>query len=62
MITTTAALLLALLTLPLIVLLWATESRPQRVRRLRANGWSQQRIADHLGVSRSTVRRALALA
>jgi len=30
MLTTTAALLLVLLTLPLIVLLWATESRPER--------------------------------
>jgi DNA-directed RNA polymerase specialized sigma24 family protein len=57
MATTTLALLLAALLLPLLLLLWATESRPQRARRLRSYGWSQQRIADHLGCSRSSVRR-----
>jgi len=62
MFTTATVAVLVLLTLPLIFLLWATESRPQRVRRLRSYGWSQQRIADHLEVSRSTVRRSLALA
>ena len=56
---TTAALLLAALLLPLLILLWATESQPQRARRLRAYGWTQQRIADHLGVSRTTARRLL---
>ena len=60
MATTTLALLLALLLLPLLVLLWATESQPQRVKRLRSYGWSQQRIADHLGVTRYRVRVALA--
>ena len=60
MATTTFALLLALLLLPLLVLLWATESRPQRAKRLRSYGWSQQRIADHLGVTRYRVRVALA--
>jgi hypothetical protein len=60
MATTTLALLLALLLLPLLVLLWATESQPQRVKRLRSYGWSQQRIADHLGVTRYRVRLALA--
>jgi hypothetical protein len=59
MATTTFALLLALLLLPFLVLLWATESRPQRAKRLRSCGWSQQRIADHLGVSRTTARRLL---
>lgn len=59
MATTTFALLLALLLLPLLVLLWATESKPQRARRLRSYGWTQQRIADQLGVSRSTARRLL---
>ena len=58
-ITCLAATLLALLLLPLIVLLWATESRTQRARRLRSYGWSQQRIADHLRCSRTTVRRLL---
>jgi hypothetical protein len=59
MATTTLALLLAALLLPLLLLLWAAESRPQRARRLRSYGWSQQRIADHLGCSRSTARRLL---
>jgi hypothetical protein len=60
MATTTFALLLALLLLPFLVLLWATESRPQRAKRLRSYGWSQQRIADHLGVTRHRIRVALA--
>jgi DNA-binding transcriptional regulator LsrR (DeoR family) len=59
--TTTLALLLALLLLPVLILLWATESTEQRARRLRRNyGWSQQRIADHMNISRYAVRRALA--
>lgn len=59
MATTTLAAIAALILLPLLILLWATESRPQRARRLRSYGWTQQRIADHLGVSRSTARRLL---
>jgi hypothetical protein len=51
---------LALLVLPLLILDWATLSRPERIRRLRAMGWSQQRIADHLHCSRWQVRKALA--
>jgi DNA invertase Pin-like site-specific DNA recombinase len=49
----------ALLLLPLLVLLWATESRQQRARRWRAAGLTQQKIADRLGCSRTTVRRLL---
>ena len=59
MTTTILAVIAALILLPLLILLWVTESRPQRARRLRSYGWSQQRIADHLGVSRSTARRLL---
>lgn len=59
-ITCLAATLLALLLLPILVLLWATESREQRARRWRRAGWTQQRIADRLGCSRATVRRMLA--
>jgi CRP-like cAMP-binding protein len=59
-ITTCAALLLALILLPLIVLCWASESRQQRARRWRRAGMTQQAIADRLGCSRSTVRRLLA--
>ena len=61
--TTTLCLLatvLAILTIPVLVLLWATETRQQRARRWRAAGWTQQRIADRLGCSRTTVRRMLA--
>ena len=58
--TTFTALLLAALLLPLLTLLWATESRQQRARRWRRDGWTQQRIADRLGCSRTTVRRLLA--
>jgi AraC-like DNA-binding protein len=57
---TTTALILALLLLPILILLWATESRQQRARRWRRDGWTQQRIADRLGCSRTTVRRLLA--
>jgi DNA invertase Pin-like site-specific DNA recombinase len=59
MATTTFAAIVALLLLPLILLLWLTESKQQRARRLRARGWTQQRIADRLGVSRTTARRLL---
>jgi AraC-like DNA-binding protein len=54
-----AALLLALLLLPLLILLWATESREQSAKRWRSYGWTQQAIADRLGCSRTTVRRLL---
>jgi AraC-like DNA-binding protein len=60
MTTSTIALLLALILLPVLVLLWATESRQQRARRWRRSGWTQQAIADRMGCSRSTVRRLLA--
>lgn len=59
MTSTVFALLLVALLLPVLVLLWATESRQQRARRLRSYGWTQQRIADHLGCSRSSVWRWL---
>ena len=56
---TTIAMLIALILLPVLFLLWLTESRQQRARRWRRDGWTQQRIADRLGCSRSTVRRML---
>ena len=42
------------------IVLWASEDRQQRARRWRRAGWSQQRIADRLGCSRTTARRLLA--
>ena len=51
---------LALIVLPLLILDWISIDRPERIRRLRALGWSQQRIADQLGISRYQVRKALA--
>lgn len=55
-----AATLLALLTIPLLILYLVTESRPQRARRWRRAGLTQQSIAERLGCSRTTVRRMLA--
>ena len=57
--TTTLAWVAVILLFPFILLLWASESRQQRAQRLRAQGWTQQKIADHLQISRSTVRRLL---
>ncbi len=59
---TLLASLLALLLLPLLIMLWLTESREQRARRWRRDGLTQQAIATRLGCSRSTVRRLLAAA
>jgi hypothetical protein len=55
-----AAWALALVLLPILFLAWLTESRTDRARRWRRAGWTQQRIADRLGCSRTTVRRMLA--
>jgi hypothetical protein len=60
MTTTILCTILALLLFPVLFLLWLTESHQQRARRWRRDGWTQQRIADRLGCSRSTVRRMLA--
>lgn len=59
-ITCLAAWALALLLLPVLFLAWLSESRTDRARRWRRDGWTQQRIADRLGCSRTTVRRMLA--
>jgi hypothetical protein len=57
---TTLAILIAVLLLPLLIILWFTETTQQRATRLRRNGWSQQRIADHMQISRYRVRMVLA--
>jgi DNA-binding transcriptional regulator LsrR (DeoR family) len=51
-----------LLLLPILILLWATESTEQRAKRLRSYGWTQRRIAEHMGISRSRVQRLTAVA
>jgi hypothetical protein len=58
-ITTTIAVLAALLLLPVLIILWASEDTNQRCRRLRSYGWSHRRIADHMNVSMYRVRKAL---
>ena len=58
---TTAAFFLVFLLLPIIVILWITESKDQRITRLsRRHGWTQRRIAHHMGISQSSVSRRLA--
>ena len=47
----------ALLLLPVLILLWATESKQQRAQRWRANGLTYTAIAGRLHCSTSTARR-----
>ena len=56
-ITTMAALVAVFLLLPLVVLLWATESPRQRARRMRRRGHSYRTIGARLGVAHATARR-----
>jgi DNA invertase Pin-like site-specific DNA recombinase len=46
-----------LITLPVILLLHATQSRPNRIRRMRQQGSTWATIATRYGVSPSTIRR-----
>ena len=55
-----AAWALALLLLPVLLLAWALETQPERIRRMRRTGLSQRAIAGQLGISRHRVARALA--
>ena len=57
MICTTFAWLLVLLLFPVVVLLWATESRSTRIARYRRNGQTWPQIAARYGVSLTTARR-----
>lgn len=54
---TIAAAALAALLLPLLVLLWATESPRQRAQRMRRRGHSYRTIGGRLGVAHTTARR-----
>ena len=60
MTTSVLAIALVALLLPVLVILWASESTEGRARRLSRSGWSQRRIAEHLGITRYRVRLALA--
>ena len=55
--TTLAALVAVFLLLPILVLLWATESPQQRARRMRRRGHSYRTIGARLGVAHTTARR-----
>ena len=55
--TTLAALLAVFLFLPVVVLLWATESPRQRARRMRRRGHTYRTIAARVGRAPSTVHR-----
>ena len=54
---TTIAWVLALLFLPIVLLLYVTESRNTRIQRLRRNGHTWKQIADRYNVSVTTALR-----
>ena len=54
---TLAALVAVFFFLPVVVLLWATESPRQRARRMRRRGHSYRTIGARLGVAHTTARR-----
>ena len=51
------ATLLAVLTIPLALLFWATESKGQRIRRWHSRGLSYRACGARYGVSHTTARR-----
>ena len=53
------ATLLAVLTIPVLLLLHATESRTARIKRMRSNGYTWKAIGARYGVSASTPRKWL---
>ena len=55
--TTTLAWVLALLTLPFVLVFWATESKGTRIQRLRRQGQTWTAIGKRYGVSPSTAKR-----
>jgi DNA-binding CsgD family transcriptional regulator len=62
MTTTILCTVLVLLLLPLLVLLWLTESRKQRAQRWRRDGLTYRVIAERLGCSQTTARRLVGVA
>jgi len=61
-ITCLVATVLALLTIPVMVLLWLTESKQQRAQRLRKSGHTFKAIAAIIGVKSPTTARKYAMA
>jgi hypothetical protein len=57
---TTTATILALLLLPALFLLWCMETRTDRARRWRREGYTYRVIAERLGCSQTTARRLVA--
>ena len=49
--------IVVLILLPVLILLWATESKSTRIQRLRKQGQTWKQIAERYGVSATTVRR-----
>ena len=62
--TSLTVLIILFITLPIILLLWMTESKDQRitrqVRRMMKKGYSQRQTAAELGLTRYRVRKAIA--
>lgn len=56
-ITCVIATLLAILTIPLLLIWRAAESKNTTARRLRSYGWTWAQVGDRLGVSATTARR-----
>jgi hypothetical protein len=55
--TTALCWVLVVILFPVVLLLWATESRHTRIQRLRRQGQTWKQIATRYGVSASTARR-----
>ena len=56
------ATLLAILTIPVLLLLYATEPRNARIKRMRSNGYTWKAIGARYGVTESTPRKWLTTA
>lgn len=57
MTTTALAVVAVFLVLPIVILLWVTESKKQKARRMRKNGHTYRVIASRLNISPTTARR-----
>lgn len=57
MTTTTLAVIAVLLILPIAILWHLSKPKPQRIREMRARGWTYKRAGAVFGVSASTAKR-----